>query len=154
LEFLITLNSEAKLILPKLILTYNKLSTLNSDNTFDNPIKSLFYSFSYGYDITNYNKTILGIFIAINFVVLIHVLIRTYVAYLNKRSVLTFFLFLIQTWSTYMFLLLLVVSGYWFFFTKITPSIYVIMPKDQGFYVAFYVVFSIMIFFRLIATFY
>lgn len=93
------------------------------------------------------------IFIVINILVLAHAALKTYVAYKNKRSLGLFVLYLIQSWSSFMFMFLLVMSGYFFFFTKATQQIYILMPKDQQFYSVFYALLVVMVVSRLLSDF-
>jgi hypothetical protein len=136
------------------MITYSQLAVNPLTGTLVNPVQTVTTAVSFSYDLTNINQVILPIFITINILVLIHVGLRTYVAYRNRKSALLFLLFLLQTWSTYMFFLLLVFSGYFFFFTKATQQLYVLMPKDSSFYLNFYLVLGLMLLARLISDVY
>lgn len=99
---------------------------------------------------------IIPIFIVVSVLALLHTAAKTYVGYLNRKTPLLFFFnFLgiffvdIGIWSLWIFYFLLVLSGYWFLFTKATPSIYTFISSDTQLYAAFYAVVAIMIVFHL-----
>jgi len=50
--------------------------------------------------------------------------LKTYIGYLNRKTPFLFFLNFIDLWSFWMFYFLLIITGYWFIFTKTTPNIY------------------------------
>jgi hypothetical protein len=150
----LTLTSDSTLSQPQIQISYIVLTIDQTSQTLQNPIQTLTYKISYSYDLTKFYATILPIFIVVNIIILVHVCIRTYIGYLNKRSLFVFVLFYMQTWSTYIFFFLLITSGYWFLFSKATQEIYILMPKSPAFYVMFYVVFGIMVLFRIITMFY
>lgn len=50
-----------------------------------------------------------------------------------------------------MFFFMLIVSGYWFIFTKAATQLNSLMPKADSFYVEFYVVLALTIVFRFIS---
>jgi hypothetical protein len=139
---------------PKLSITYIELAVNATYGTLVNPIQTVSVEVSFTYDLTNINKVIMPVFIVVNLLALLHVSLRTYIAYRNKKSVLLFLPYLLQTWSTYMFFMLLVFSGYFFFFTKATQQFYVLMPKLSSFYLNFYLVLGIMVLSRLISDIY
>ena len=87
--------------------------------------------------------------------VLIQTIIRTYIAYLNKQSVLNFFYYFGNFWSIWMFYFLLGISGYWFLFCKTTQNAYLFIPdsSSDSFYVAFFIIAGIMGIFRIIIVF-
>jgi hypothetical protein len=150
----LTLSSSAILTQPQLLITYTQLPINPLTGALVTPVQSVSTSLSYSYDLTNTNQVIMPIFIVVNVLVLLHVSLRTYVAYKNKKSVFLFLPYLLQTWSTYMFFFLLIVCGYFFFFTKVTQQIYIFMPKTDSFYLGFYVVLGLMVLCRLISDFY
>jgi len=88
--------------------------------------------------------------------VLIQSIVRTYIAHLNRQSLLSFFYYLANFWSLWMFYFLIAMSGYWFLFCKTTQNVFIFIPDSDGdfFYVAFYVIAGIMIFFRLATVLY
>lgn len=149
LEF--TLSPDVLLTQPKLFVTYAQQPLNSLTGTLVTPVQTVTTEISFSYDLTNINKALLPIFIVVNALVLLHVTLRTYVAYRNRRSVLLFLPFLLQTWSTYMFFFLLVMSGYFFFFTKATQQIYAFLPKAASFYLGFYLVLGLMLLARLIS---
>lgn len=51
-----------------------------------------------------------------------------------------------------MFYFLLVITGYWFIFTKTTSNIYTFISNSTTLYVSFYIVFGIMVAFRIISV--
>jgi hypothetical protein len=151
IKFEATLTSTSQtLVSPKLYVTYKELS-ISTSLTLSEPVVSVSTSVVFEYDLSNYNTVILAIFITVNVVVLLHVGLRTYVAYKNRKSIFLFFQYLLQTWSTYMFFLLLLVSGYWFIFTKAATQLYALMPKSDAFYASFYVILGLAILFRFIS---
>lgn len=133
LEFTLTSKTQT-LFNPKLSVTYKELSISSSTLALSDPVQTVTVSVSYGYDLSDYNTALLAIFITVNVVVLIHVTFKTYVAYKNRKSIFLFFQYLMQSWSTYMFFLLLLVSGYWFIFTKAATQLNSLMPKADSFY--------------------
>lgn len=95
----------------------------------------------------------LAIFIVVNILVLVHAIGKTYIGYLNRKNPFLFFLNFINLWSLWMFYFLLIITAYWFIFTKATPSIYTFISNDNSLYVAFYIVFGLMVAFRLVSVF-
>lgn len=118
--------------------------------------KTLTYQIKFVYTLTSFWPPFLGIFIAINVLVLIQSIIRTYIAYLNRRSILSFFYFFASFWSTWIFYFLIVISGYWFLFAKTTQNVYIFIPdsNEDIFYVAFYIIAGVMGLFRIITVIY
>lgn len=51
-----------------------------------------------------------------------------------------------------MFYFLLAISGYLFLFTKTTQELYILIPKDDTFYVVFYILAGLMILLRIITV--
>ncbi|TXH59535.1 MAG: hypothetical protein E6Q89_02110 [Bacteroidia bacterium] len=150
------LNSTGYLLSPTLKLAYKKLSIQGSKvtPTIDKD-QSITYQIKFVYDLQTFWPAFIGIFIAINVIVLIQSLIRTYIAYLNKQSVLNFFYYLMNFWSIWIFYFLIAISGYWFFFCKTTQDVYIFIP-DSGtdvFYVAFFIIAGVMGLFRVITVF-
>ncbi len=72
---------------------------------------------------------------------------------MNRQSpVLLFFYNLVNLWSKWMFYFLLVVTGYWFIFTKTTAQTFIFLPDDSQLYLSFYAIAGLMIFFRLLVV--
>lgn len=109
-------------------------------------------------DIQTFWRVFIAIFITVNAIVLIQSLARTYIAYLNRQSVLGFFYYIANFWSLWMFYFLIVISGYWFllYYTKNIDVVeeYFNSSKNKNFYVAFYVVAALMGFFRVVTVIY
>jgi hypothetical protein len=95
---------------------------------------------------------ILPIFIVVNVLVIVHAAIKTYIEYLNRKTAFLFFLHFIDIWSLWMFYFLLLTTAYWFIFLKTTPNIYIFAPNQTTLYAAFYIVFGLMVAFRLISV--
>lgn len=83
---------------------------------------------------------------------IVQAVIRTYIGYLNRGSPLSFFFYFPKFLSLWMFYFLLVISGYWFLFTKTTQELYIFIPKDDTFYVVFYILAGLMILLRIITV--
>jgi len=81
---------------------------------------------------------------------MVHTAAKTYVGYLNRKTHLLFFFNFLGIWSLWIFYFLLVLTGYWFLFTKSTPSIYTFISHDTQLYAAFYAIVAIMIVFHLL----
>lgn len=117
-------------------------------------MQTISYHIKFVYNLTTFWPTFFGIFIAINVLVLIQSLVRTYIAYLNKQPILGFFFYLANFWSLWMFYFLIVVSGYWFLFCKTTQNVYIFIP-DSGtdvFYLTFYIIAGVMGVLRIIVV--
>jgi hypothetical protein len=151
-----SLNTTGYLVSPALKLAYKKLYIQGSQITpTTDKDQILSYEIKFVYDLQTFWPAFIGIFIAINVLVLIQSFVRTYIAYLNRQSVLNFFYYLMNFWSLWMFYFLIAISGYWFFFCKTTQDVYIFIP-DSGtdiFYVAFFVIAGIMGLFRVITVF-
>jgi hypothetical protein len=113
-------------------------------------IQSLSYSIKYNYNLSSFWTGAIAIFITINVLAILHTIAKTYIGYLNRKSSLLFFLNFINIWSLWMFYFLLLISGYWFLFTKTTSSVQVLLPNDQSLYAVFYTLVGLMGIFRLI----
>lgn len=148
-----TLTSDTYLTKPKLSISYGQLAVNAVTGTLVSSLQTVTTELSFSYDLTNFDNVLVPIFIVVNVLVLLQVSIRTYAAYRNRKSVLLFLPYFLQTWSTYMFFLLLIFSGYFFFFTKATAQIYVLMPKASTFYLNFYLILGLMILGRVISDF-
>jgi hypothetical protein len=118
--------------------------------------QTISYTFQFSSDLTNFWQVVLPIFIVVSILALVHTAGKTYVGYLNRKTPLLFFFnflgidnFYIGIWSLWIFYFLLVLTGYWFLFTKATPSIYTFISSDSQLYAAFYAVVAIMIIFHL-----
>lgn len=153
----IFLNDTSYLTSPQLKISYTKLSYQNGKvSPTSDKDKTLTYQIKFIYTLTTFWPPFLGIFIAINVLVLIQSIIRTYIAYLNRRSILRFFYFFANFWSTWIFYFLIVISGYWFLFGKTTQNVYIFIPdsSEDIFYVAFYIIAGVMGLFRIITVLY
>lgn len=121
LKFSVTLNSSGYLVSPKLELSYKQLSYLDGKVTpSTDKDQSLTYMVKFVYNLSTFWGPFIGIFITLNVIVLLQSLARTYIAYLNRQSILGFFFYLANFWSLWMFYFLIVISGYWFLFCKTT----------------------------------
>lgn len=156
LKLTFSLNSTGYLVSPLLRVSYKKLSIQGSKvaPTADRN-QVLNYEVKFVYDLQTFWTPFIAIFITINVVVLIQSIARTYIAHLNKQSVLSFFYFLASFWSLWMFYFLIAVSGYWFLFCKTTQDVYIFIPDSATdiFYVAFFVIAGIMGLFRVLTVF-
>ena len=112
--------------------------------------QTLTYKFLFSSDLTGFWSTILPIFIVLNILILLHATGKTYISYLNRRTPFLFFLNLIDVWSFWIFYFLLIITGYWFLLTKTTSTIYTFISVDASLYTAFYIVFALMVVFRMI----
>ena len=119
-------------------------------------IQSLSYRVNFTYDLTNFWTVVISIFGVVSGLALVHTILSTYVGYLNRKNPLLFFLNFLRIWSLWIFYFMLLVSGYWFLFTKTTPDVFVFIPTNDPngvtFYIAFYVVAGIMGLSRIITT--
>lgn len=147
----ITLNNNAQLTSPKIIIGYTKLS-VGSSGTLLNPVQTVTYKVNYNYNTGSFNTVALGLFIGFTVLAMVQAIVRAYIAYLNKRSPFIFFIYFGENWSSWMFVLLLGLSGYWFFFTKATSSILVLMPVSGDLYAPFIGVVVAMVIVRAITT--
>jgi len=150
-----TLASDNSLINPSLYLSYSTLSTQPGTGVTPTSAQTQTLSFNIQFtsELSGFWSAVLPIFIVVNVLVLIHAILKTYVGYLNRKTPFLFFLNFIDLWSLWMFYFLLVITGYWFIFTKTTPSIYTFISNQSSLYVAFYIVFGLMIAFRLVSVF-
>lgn len=85
---------------------------------------------------------------------LVQAIIRTYIGYLNRGSPLSFFFYFAKFLSIWLFYFLFVISGYWFLFTKTTQDLFIFIPTEETFYIAFYVIAAVMGVFRIITVVY
>ena len=77
---------------------------------------------------------------------LIHIIVRTYIGYLNKKSALQFFVNFAGIYSLWLFYYLLFMTGYWFMFTKAASSPVIILPShSSALYGAFYALVGVMV---------
>lgn len=93
------------------------------------------------------------IFIVVNILILLHTAGKTYIGYLNRKSGLVFLMTLMDIWSFWMFYFLFITTGYWFLFTKTTSNVYTFISGQDGLYVTFYILFGLMVSFRLVSVF-
>lgn len=152
LEF--TLNTDGVMVQPSLSLSYTKLSM--EAGTGITPAsqqwQSLSYSIQFTSELSGFWSIVLPIFIVVNILALIHACIKTYIGYLNRKSPFLFFLQFIDIWAFWMFYFLLVMSGYWFIFTKTTSNLYTFVSNATSLQASFYIVFGLMVAFRLISV--
>lgn len=154
-KFELTLTTNGQLVSPSLYITYTKLGleTGTGISPSSQQRQSLRYSIQFTSQLSGFWSVILPIFIVVNIFIIIHAAGKTYIGYLNRRTGLLFFLNLIDIWSFWMFYFLFITTGYWFLFTKTTSTIYTFMSGQDSLYVAFYVVFGVMVAFRLVSVF-
>lgn len=154
--FEISLNSGGYLVSPQVYLQYKKLSVLDSAITpSSDSSQNINYQFNFVYGLSTFWSPFIGILIALSVVAFIQALVRTYIAHLNRQSILGFFYYLASFWSLWMFYFLIAISGYWFLFCKTTQDVYIFIPGDSdSFYVAFYVIAGLMGFFRMVTSIY
>lgn len=119
--------SNNKLVSPKLLVSYIHLN-INSAGVLTSPIQTVSYKINYNYDVKGFYNVAMPLFIVFTVIAMIQAGIRTYIAYLNKRSPFIYVIYFAENWTSWMFVLLLGLTGYWFFFTKATTDIYVLMP--------------------------
>lgn len=90
-------------------------------------------------------------FSLITVIAIIHAIVKTYIDYLNRRSVLRFMLNLCNCYSLWLFYYLLCLSGYWFLFTKTTSAAYLLLPPNEpALYAVFYALVGLMFVLRAI----
>ena len=146
-----SMDSNKRLVTPKLVVSYSSLS-INSGGTLNDPIQTLSYNIEYNHDTDEFNKVALPLLIIFSLLAVVQAALRTYIAYLNKRSPFTFLIYFGESWSSWMFFLLLGLTGYWFFFTKATATITTILPQNGPIYTAFYVVLTLMVVIRVFSV--
>jgi hypothetical protein len=152
LTFELTLTTEGYLIEPSLYLGYKTLSLATGVGI--SPSSSASQTITYNFQFTSYLdgfwSIILPVFIVLNVLILLHTAGKTYISYLNRKTPFLFFLNLIDIWSFWMFYFLMVTTGYWFLFTKSTSTVYTFISSTPSLYIAFYIVFALMVIFRII----
>lgn len=156
LKLSFSLNSTGYLVSPQLRLTYKKLSIQGQKITpTTDKSQQLTYTIKFTYNLQTFWTPYIAIFITLNILILLQSLARTYIAHLNKQSVLSFFFYLAHFWSLWMFYFLIAVSGYWFLFCKTTQDVYIFIPDSATdvFYVSFFVIAGLMGLFRVITVF-
>lgn len=153
MRFQITLNTDGLLVSPSLYLTYTKLSMQVGAGIIPaaSQKQSLSYSIQFTSQLSSFWSVIMPIFIVVNILILVHSILRTYIGYLNRKTPFLFFLNFIDIWSLWMFYFLMITTGYWFVFTKTTSTIYTFISAETSLYVSFYIVFGLMVFFRIVS---
>lgn len=150
-----TMNNNNALTNPQLYLSYTTLTV--QAGTGVTPVaqqtQTLSFNIQFTSTLSGFWTVVLAIFIVVNILVLVHAIGKTYIGYLNRKNPFLFFLNFINLWSLWMFYFLLIITAYWFIFTKATPSIYTFISNDNSLYVAFYIVFGLMVAFRLVSVF-
>lgn len=116
--------------------------------------QSISYNFKFTSDLEGFWTVMIPVFIVLHIVVVVHAAAKSYISYLNRKSPFEFFFNFVDAWSIWMFYFLLVITGYWFIFTKTTPSVYTFISNEDSLYVAFYVIFFCMVVFRLFVVFF
>lgn len=138
---------------PSLHLLYTQLSTHNGAVTPTTAATQVLnFSIVYNYSLASFWTGCIAGFIVVSILALAHAIGKTYVNYLNRKTPLLIFLNFLGTWSLWMFYFLLIITGYWFLFTKTTTSVVALMPQDSSFYIAFYIVVGATGLFRLIGV--
>lgn len=150
-ELQITLNQQARLSAPKIVIGYTKLP-VGASGALANPVQTVTYKISYNFNVNKFNIAAIVLFIAFTVISIVQAAIRAYIAYLNKRSLFIFFIYLGENWSSWMFVVLLGLSGYWFFFTKATTTILVLMPTSGNLYAYFIAVVVLMVIIRALSV--
>ena len=107
---------------------------------------------SFNYSLTSFWSVAIPFFAVLNVIVLVHTIVRTYISYLNRKSPFIFFFHFIRLWSLWVFYFLFFISGYWFFFLKVTAAYFIFIPSQSNvaFYATFYAIAGVMGLFRII----
>ena len=106
---------------------------------------------TFKYDTSNFQTAFIAILIVVCVLALVQGLGRTYIAYLNRESLSSFFFYFVKFWALWMFYFLFCISGYWFLFSKTTQNLFIFIPaSSDAFYPAFYTLAGLMGFFRLV----
>lgn len=99
-----------------------------------------------------FTGALVGLIVAVVAAV-VHAVGKTYVSYLNRKSALAFFVNFAGVLSLWLFYYLLLVSGYWFLFTKTTSSPFLLLPPTHAtLYPAFYALVGVTVLFRLLSA--
>ena len=115
------------------------------------PEQTINYSVRFNSDLGTFFAGALISFIVMVVVALVHTIGKTYLSYLNKKSALVFFVNFTGVFSLWLFYYLLIISGYWFLFTKISSSPFLLLPPTHTvLYPAFYILVGVMVLFRMI----
>ena len=144
--------SEGKLASPSLTPIYTLLSTqVGTGIAGQSSTKTLTYKVQFSSDLSGFWVGAIVSFIVISIIAVVHAVIKTYIGYLNRKSALLFFLNFAGTYSLWLFYYLLFMSGYWFLFTKVTSSPFLLLPTSNGsLYGAFYALVAVMVVFRMV----
>lgn len=144
--------SGGKLTSPSLTPIYTLLSTqVGTGIAGQSPTKTLTYKVQFSSDLSSFWVGAIVSFIVISIIAVVHAVIKTYIGYLNRKSALLFFLNFAGTYSLWLFYYLLFMSGYWFLFTKVTSSPFLLLPTSNGsLYGAFYALVAVMVVFRMV----
>lgn len=139
---------------PEMYLTYTTLAIQvgTGITPMAQQTQTLKFSIQFTSQLAGFWRVVLPIFIVVNVLVVIHAIAKTYIGYLNRRNPFLFFLNFINLWSLWMFYFLLILTAYWFIFTKTTPTIYTFISNDNSLYIAFYIILGLMVAFRLVSV--
>ena len=157
MKFSLTLNSSGYLVSPTLSVSYTQLSIQSGAVTPTSAsTQQITYIVKFVYSLSSFWPAFIGIFIAINVIVVIQSIVRTYIAHLNRQSLFGFFYYFPKFWSLWMFYFLIAISGYWFLFCKTTQGVFIFIPDSDSdfFYAAFYIIAGVMGFFRIVTVIY
>lgn len=112
---------------------------------------TLSFKIEFNCDLGGYWTGALASFIVISLAAVAHTIAKTYIGYLNRKSALNFFVNFAGVYSLWLFYYLLAMTGYWFLFTKVTSSPFLLLPQsDKNLYAAFYALVAIMVVLRVI----
>ena len=115
---------------------------------------ALRYKIVFNNDLSSFYSGGLISLIVISIAAMVHAIMKTYIGYLNRRSVLLLFVNFTGVYSLWLFYYLLFMTGYWFLFTKTTTTPFLLLPpSDTTLYSTFYILVGIMVVFRLIYSF-
>jgi len=143
--------SNGKLISPALTPSYTLLTTELGTGVVGSPEQTISYNIRFNSDLGSFFTGALISFIVMVIAALVHAIGKTYISYLNRKSALAFFVNFIGVFSLWLFYYLLIISGYWFLFTKTTSSPFLLLPPTHGvLYPAFYALVGVMVLFRLL----
>lgn len=143
--------SGGKLISPALTPSYTLLTTEIGTGIVGSPTQTLDFNVRFNSDLGSFFTGALISFIVMFIAALVHAIGKTYLSYLNRKSALLFFINFAGVFSLWLFYYLLIMSGYWFAFTKITSSPFLLLPPTHGvLYPAFYALVTVMVIFRLL----
>lgn len=137
--------SDGKITSPKFTPTYTLLSTQLGTGVVGDSSLTLSFNIFFNSDLSNYWKGAIASFVVISILALVHTIAKTYIGYLNRKSALLFFYNFAGIYSLWLFYYLLFMTGYWFLFTKVTSSPFLLLPpSDMTLYSAFYALVAVM----------